>query len=71
VELKNGFCSVYRQLRHTFAGGQRETAGGPDALSRMGLLIGVTAFALVLGFGLAIRKQRQSRTRRRSYYHSD
>jgi hypothetical protein len=42
-----------------------------DALSCMGLLIGVTAFALVLGFsaGYAVRK-RKSRMRRR-YYHGD
>ena len=48
-----------------------ETASGSDALSCMGLLIGVTAFALVLGFGAgyAVRK-RKSRMRRR-YYHGD
>ena len=35
----------------------------------MGLLIGVTAFALALSFGYAIRKRNRMRSRR--YYHSD
>jgi hypothetical protein len=38
-------------------GGLNETAGSSDALSRVELLIGVTAFALVLGFGYAARKR--------------
>jgi hypothetical protein len=50
---------------------QKETAGRSDALSCVGLLLGVTALALVLGFGAgyAVRK-RKSRMRRR-YYHGD
>jgi hypothetical protein len=50
---------------------KKETAGGSDALSCMGLLVGVTAFALVVGFGAGyVVRKRKSRMSRR-YYHRD
>jgi hypothetical protein len=48
--------------------GFKETASGSDALSSMGWFIGVT-FALVIGFGYAVRKRKRMRSR--GYYHGD
>jgi hypothetical protein len=49
----------------------RETLRGPDALSGMELIVGVTALALVLGFGAGYAAHKRKSRMRRSYYHRD
>jgi hypothetical protein len=59
-------CSPSKQLR---VAAFQETVGDTDALSWMGLLVGIAVLALALGAGYAVRQG--NRTRSRRYYHGD